>query len=169
MFSFFVWVGVVATPLLVVLSLLVEGPATDLAALRAIDLRAAGAVAYVAWISTLVGFGVWGALIRRYGAAVVAPFAMLAPVFAIVSAALLLHERVTMPDLVGGLCVLAGVLLGAPKRGGEPSDAGGGDQDADVDHGSREARTRDRDRPEDVERERGRRVGAGPPSEVLSV
>jgi O-acetylserine/cysteine efflux transporter len=133
MLRFIVWVGAVATPLLTVLSLLVEGPSADLAALRAIDLSGVSAIGYVAWISTLVGFGVWGSLIRRYGAAVVAPFAMLAPVFAIVSGALLLHERVTGADLVGGAGVLAGVLLGAGQRHRQPADAGGRDHQAGVD------------------------------------
>jgi O-acetylserine/cysteine efflux transporter len=115
MVRFMVWVGVVATPALVVLSLVFEGPTADLAALRSIDLPAAAAIGYVAWISTLIGFGAWGMLIRRYGAAVVAPFAMLAPVFAMAVGALLLDERVTTTDLVGGGCVLAGVLLGSVR------------------------------------------------------
>ena len=57
MLRFMVWVSAVATLPLAVLSLLVEGPAADLAALRALDLPALGALVYVAGMSTLAGFG----------------------------------------------------------------------------------------------------------------
>jgi O-acetylserine/cysteine efflux transporter len=109
---FMVWVSAVAALPLAVLSLLFEGPAADLAALRAIDPAAVGALLFVALISTLAGFGAWGALIRRYGASTVAPFSMLVPVFGIASAALLLDERVYATDLAGGVLVVGGVLLG---------------------------------------------------------
>ncbi len=113
MFRFMVWVSALATPLLVCLSLLVEGPAADLAALRTIDVTAAGAIAYVAFISTLLGFGVWGALIRKYGAVTVAPFSMLAPFFAMASGAIFLGETIHWTDIAGALAVVGGVLFGA--------------------------------------------------------
>ena len=121
MLRFMVWVSAVATVPLAVLSLLVEGPAADLAALRAIDPPAAGALLYVALISTLAGFGVWGSLIRRYGASTVAPFSMLVPVFGIASAALFLGEAVHPADLIGGALVVGGVLAGV-RRPGPPVD-----------------------------------------------
>ncbi|GIJ51896.1 membrane protein [Virgisporangium aliadipatigenens] len=114
--NFMVWVSVVATPVLIVLSLAVEGPSVVWTEVRSLSLVAVGAVAYVAYLSTLFAFGVWAALLRRYGAATVAPFAMLAPVFALVSAAILLGERLTGTELAGGGAVLVGVLLGAGRR-----------------------------------------------------
>ncbi len=118
---FMVWVSAVAAAPLAVLSLLVEGPAADLAALRAIDPAGAGALLFVALISTLAGFGAWGALIRRYGATTVAPFSMLVPVFGIASAALMLGEAVHVTDVAGGVLVVGGVLLGV-LRPGRPVD-----------------------------------------------
>jgi O-acetylserine/cysteine efflux transporter len=116
MLNFMVWVSAVATPPLIVLTLLFDGPSTDLAALRSVDLAAVGALAYIAGVSTLVGFGVWGALIRRYGASTVAPFAMLVPFFGMASGVVFLGERVHATDLVGGALVVGGVLLGAVRR-----------------------------------------------------
>jgi len=109
---FMIWVSAVATLPLAALSLIVEGPAADLAALRAINIPAVGALLYVALISTLAGFGAWGALIRRYGASAVAPFSMLVPIFGIASAALLLDETVHATDVAGGVLVIGGVLIG---------------------------------------------------------
>ncbi|MFG2042662.1 EamA family transporter [Dactylosporangium sp. NPDC048998] len=116
MLNFMVWVSAVATPPLILLTLTVDGPAYVWGALKGLDLTAAGAIAYIAYLSTLLGFGVWGRLIARYGAGTVAPFAALAPVFAILSSALFLHERIHWYDLVGGAAILGGVLLGATGR-----------------------------------------------------
>ncbi len=114
--NFMVWVSVVAVLPLVGLTLAVDGPRYVGNALRGLDLGAVGAIGFIAWISTLVGFGLWGRLISRYGASTVAPFASLAPVVAIVATAVFLHERVTAVDIVGGVIVLSGVLLGSVRR-----------------------------------------------------
>jgi O-acetylserine/cysteine efflux transporter len=116
MLRFMVWVSALAAPLLTALSLLVEGPAADLAALRTLNLTAAGAIAYVAFISTLLGFAVWGALIRKYGAAKVAPFSMLAPFFAMASGAIFLGEPVHPTDFAGAFAVIGGVLFGVSRE-----------------------------------------------------
>jgi O-acetylserine/cysteine efflux transporter len=109
---FMVWVSALATGPLIALTLLVDGPAADLAALRAIDTEAVLAVLYIALISTLAGFAGWGFLMQRYGAATVAPFSMLVPFFGIASAAVFLGERVYLVDVIGGVLVVGGVLLG---------------------------------------------------------
>jgi O-acetylserine/cysteine efflux transporter len=116
MLNFMVWVSAVATPPLILLTLTVDGPAYVWSALKGLDLVAVGAIAYIAYLSTLLGFGVWGRLITRYGAGTVAPFAALAPIFAILSSAVFLHERIHWYDLVGGAAILGGVLLGAVTR-----------------------------------------------------
>ncbi|MEV4637213.1 EamA family transporter [Actinoplanes sp. NPDC049548] len=109
---FMIWVSAVASVPLILLSLLVEGPAADLAALRAIDGPAVAALLYVVLVATLAGFGGWGLLIRRYGASPVAPFSLLVPVFGLASAALFLGERIHRTDLLGGVLVIGGVLVG---------------------------------------------------------
>jgi O-acetylserine/cysteine efflux transporter len=118
--NFMVWVSAAAVVPLVAMTLVVDGPAYVGKTLRGLDLTALGAIGYIAWISTLVGFGLWGRLINRYGASTVAPFAALAPVVAIAATALLLDERVTIFDAVGGALVLAGLLLGSIRRARRP-------------------------------------------------
>jgi O-acetylserine/cysteine efflux transporter len=113
---FMVWVSAVASGPLILLSLLFDGPSADLAALRAIDAEAVLSVVYVALLSTLVGFAAWGFLLRRYGAATVAPFSMLVPFFGLASAALLLGEQITAIDVLGGALVVGGILLGLTRQ-----------------------------------------------------
>jgi O-acetylserine/cysteine efflux transporter len=119
--NFMVWVSAVSVLPLAGLSLAIDGPSYVGNALRGLDLRGLAAIGFIAWISTLVGFGLWGRLISRYGASTVAPFASLAPVVAIVATGLLLGERVTTVDVVGGVIVVSGVLLGSvPRRSTRP-------------------------------------------------
>jgi len=113
---FMIWVSAVACGPLIALSLLVDGPSADLSALRAIDAEAVLAVFYVALVSTLAGFAAWGFLLRRYGAATVAPFSMLVPFFGVASAALLLGERIQPIDVLGGALVVGGILLGLRRQ-----------------------------------------------------
>jgi O-acetylserine/cysteine efflux transporter len=109
---FMVWVSAVASGPLILLSLLIDGASADIAALRAVDGPAVLAVLYVALLSTLAGFAAWGFLLRRYGAATVAPFSMLVPFFGLASAALVLGEQIALAGVLGGALVVGGILLG---------------------------------------------------------
>ncbi|MET9469523.1 EamA family transporter [Streptomyces sp. NPDC006544] len=109
--NFMVWVCVVPVLPLFALSLLIEGPRRDLAALGALDWSGAAVIGYVAWVSTVFGFGAWGYLLRRYPASSVAPFSLLVPVFGMSSAALVLGEGVSGPRWVAAALLVGGVSL----------------------------------------------------------
>ncbi|MCX4974323.1 EamA family transporter [Streptomyces sp. NBC_00620] len=105
--NFMVWVSAVPVLPLLGLSLLAEGPSRDLAALRALDWQGAGVVVYVAWITTVFGFGAWGWLLHRHPASTVAPFSLLVPVFGMSSAAVFLGESIS-PLRWGAAALLVG-------------------------------------------------------------
>ncbi|GHF96228.1 EamA family transporter [Streptomyces zaomyceticus] len=109
--NFMVWVSTVPVLPLLALSLLLEGPERDLAALRALDWTGAGVILYVAWVTTVFGFGAWGWLLRRYPASSVAPFSLLVPVFGMSSAALFLGEGVSPARWCAAALLVGGVAL----------------------------------------------------------
>ncbi|OMI89170.1 EamA family transporter [Streptomyces sp. M1013] len=109
--NFMVWVSTVPVLPLLALSLLTEGPAEDLAALRALDWQGAGTILFVAWVSTVFGFGAWGWLLRRHPASTVAPFSLLVPVFGMSSAAVFLGESVTPLRWCAAALLVGGVAL----------------------------------------------------------
>ncbi|MEW2389743.1 EamA family transporter [Streptomyces venezuelae] len=130
--NFMVWVSTVPVLPLLGLSLLFEGPSRDLEAVRSLDWQGAGIIVYVAWVTTVFGFGAWGYLLRRHPASTVAPFSLLVPVFGMSSAALVLDESVSglrwcaAALLVGGVALAsfarAGVAAPAPlSRSGSPA------------------------------------------------
>lgn len=127
--NFMVWVSTVPVLPLLGLSLLFEGWDRDTEALAAMDWTGAGTLVYVAWISTVFGFGAWGFLLRHHPASSVAPFTLLVPVFGMSSAGLLLDESVSplrwcaAALLVGGVAVTS---LGGRWR--KPATATGAPQ-----------------------------------------
>ncbi|MFJ3924782.1 EamA family transporter [Streptomyces sp. NPDC090022] len=125
--NFMVWVCTVPVVPLLLLSLVLEGPERDLAALRALDWSGAAVIGYVAWVSTVFGFAAWGYLLRRYPASSVAPFSLLVPVFGMSSAALLLGEQVSGLRWVAAVLLVGGVAVTslAPARGARTADGGG--------------------------------------------
>ncbi|QUQ66592.1 EamA family transporter [Kutzneria sp. CA-103260] len=110
-FRFMVWVSAVPPLPMLALSLLVEGIGPDLRALARPSVPALLSVGYVAWLATLVGYGLWGMLIRRYGATAVAPYSLLVPVFGMSSSALFLHEEMSGLKIAAAALVIAGVAL----------------------------------------------------------
>lgn len=115
-FAFMVWLSLVPPLPLLGLSLIFEGPQADLAALRHISLGGAAALAYIAYIATLVGFGLWGWLMRRYDAGVVAMYSLLVPPFGFGSAALVLGEDITPLQLLAAVLIIGGLAIDNLRR-----------------------------------------------------
>lgn len=105
------WGSLASVPPVATASLMLEGwPAWQAAFTHA---HAAGwwAVAYIAYLSTLAGFALWAAQLRRHPAAAVAPFTMLVPVFGLLFAVPLLGEALTPLKLAAAVLVLLGVAV----------------------------------------------------------
>ncbi len=126
--NFMVWVCTVPVLPLLALSLLLEGPERDLAALRSLDWSGAAVIGYVAWVSTVFGFVAWSYLLRRYPASAVAPFSLLVPVFGMSSAALVLGESVSGLRWLAAVLLVGGVALTslAPARAVNRTGVGSG-------------------------------------------
>jgi O-acetylserine/cysteine efflux transporter len=105
------WGSLLATPPILVMSLLGEGPAAIQAAIDHLDWVAAGAILYQAYPTTVLGFGIWSYLMRSYPTATIAPFTLLVPVAGMISSALVLDEPLQWWKLAAGALVLAGLML----------------------------------------------------------
>ncbi len=66
---------------------------------------------YLAFVATIVGYGIWGSLLGRYETRRVAPLSLLVPVVGMASAALLLGETLSVLQLLGALLVMAGLYI----------------------------------------------------------
>lgn len=116
MFAFMVWVSLVPPLPLLGLSLIFEGPHADLHAVTHLSFGAVGSLAYIAYVSTLVGFGLWGWLLSRYETGQVVTYSLLIPPIGMTAAALFLNERITLVDGLAAALIIAGVGLSSLHR-----------------------------------------------------
>ena len=111
--SLIVWSSVAAPPCLLVVSLITEPGA--LAGLLALDAHDAWTLIWVTAVlalpTTVVAFAIWVWLLRSYDASMVAPFALLVPVFGFGGAAVFLGERWSAGVGVGALIVLIALAI----------------------------------------------------------
>jgi O-acetylserine/cysteine efflux transporter len=108
MIPFMVWSSLAAPLPLVLLSFVFEGEA-GFAAVMVPMWFGIGCALFLAYAATLFGFVVWGRLLSKYPAALVAPYAMLVPVFGMVFSWAILKETFSAIELVGAGLVLAGL------------------------------------------------------------
>jgi O-acetylserine/cysteine efflux transporter len=113
-----VWLSLVPPLPLLALSLLIEGPRADAAALISVSWTGIAAIAYIAGAATIIGFGSWAHLLKLYPVSTVAPFSLLVPVFGALAAALLLGERFQAIQLIGITLIAAGLAIATlpPQR-----------------------------------------------------
>ncbi len=115
--SLTVWSALVVPVPALALSLVVEGPAAVADGLAAFGWRPALSTLYTAVLCTIIGYAIYNGLLARNASAAVVPWVLLAPVVAMLSAALLLGQIPTVGELIGGLLLVVGVLVtGIPVR-----------------------------------------------------
>jgi O-acetylserine/cysteine efflux transporter len=114
--SMVVWSSLVVPVPLFLLSLALDGPATVGRALSGLGVEAAASTLYTAGLASLVGYSIFNGLLTRYPASSVVPFVLIAPPVAMLSAWVLLGQSVNAAESLGGLVVLAGVLMTVWQR-----------------------------------------------------
>lgn len=111
--SLVVWSGLVVPLPLLALSLVFEGPQALGSLVTSPDLTVLGCALFTAYVSSLLGYGIWNGLLTRHPAASVAPFAMLVPVVGMAAAWVALDEVPSVLEAAGGALLLAGVAAAA--------------------------------------------------------
>ena len=110
MLAFVIWGSLVPPLPMLALSLGFEGPQA-LAGLLSISPQAIFSVLFIAYGSTLVGYGAWAVLLGRHKASLIAPFSLLVPVVGFIAAFIFLGEQMTALEVAGSLLIFAGLLL----------------------------------------------------------
>ena len=111
MLAYVVWSSAFAVPPLLVLALLIDGPAQVAAGLAAADTGTWAAVLWQSVGNTLFGYGVWSWLLARHPAGRIVPMALLVPVFGLASASLMLGEPMPGWKLLAAALVLGGLAI----------------------------------------------------------
>lgn len=114
--SMVVWSSLVVPVPALLLSLLLDGPAEVGSALSGLGPEALLSTLYTTGLASLVGYSIFNGLLARYPASSVVPFVLIAPPVAMASAWLLLDQVPNTAESLGGLVVLAGVLVTVWQR-----------------------------------------------------
>jgi O-acetylserine/cysteine efflux transporter len=109
--AFVVWASLVPPIPFLLLSVWLEGPDAMRSAVQQFSWQAFAAVAYLAWVATLFGYGVWTRLLGRYPANRVAPFTLLVPLVGLTTGWVVFGEALKPVHFAGGALLMAGLLL----------------------------------------------------------
>jgi O-acetylserine/cysteine efflux transporter len=109
MLSLVMWGSLAAWPPILAASLIFEGPSAIQHSLAHLSFTSLGALAYISYASTLLGFGLWSWLIHHHPLSSIAPFALTVPVFGMLASALLLGEPFQIWKFGAFLLILSGL------------------------------------------------------------
>lgn len=109
--SLVVWSALVPIIPFFACSWLYEGQEVIFSSLMNINLSTILSLFYLAYIATVVGYAIWGYLLKHYETWRVAPLALLVPVVGILSAVLLIDETLSSMQIVGAVIIIVGLLL----------------------------------------------------------
>jgi O-acetylserine/cysteine efflux transporter len=115
------WLSLIPPLPALALSILLDGPSALPRALLSAPWRGLTAALFLGVVATTLAYAIWGALLRRYAAATVAPFALLVPFVGAAASAIVFGERFGGLRLAGMALVLAGLaVILLPRRSPEP-------------------------------------------------
>lgn len=118
-FRLMLWMTVVPPVPMLLASVVLEGPQSIKASFTDLGSRQGGlalaGLAFTVVVATLLGSGIWTALMARHPSSTVAPFSMLVPVVGIGSSWLLLGDDTSLVEMACGAVVVTGVLLGSSR------------------------------------------------------
>ena len=109
--AFVVWASLVPPLPFLALSLWLEGPQAIVQSLTHLSTSTLAAVAYLAWMATLLGYGLWSYLMSRYPTHRVAPFTLLVPVVGLSTGWLVFGEALGPLHWAGGALLMLGLLV----------------------------------------------------------
>ena len=105
------WLSLVPPLPCLALSIALDGPGDPFAALARASWTGVAAAVYLGLVATVLAYAIWAHLLRRYPAAMVAPFALVTPFVAAAGSSIVFGERFPPLRLAGMALVLAGLTI----------------------------------------------------------
>jgi O-acetylserine/cysteine efflux transporter len=105
------WGNLIAFPFMLAFSFLMEGPSLIVSSIQNVSLETIAALVYIVYLSTFVGYGIWGLLLNSYATAEVVPFTLLVPVFGILSSVVLLGEDLPSWKIIACIFIMLGLIF----------------------------------------------------------
>lgn len=110
-FSLVVWSALVSPIPLFAGSLLFEGWPAITEAMTSVTWRSLIGLAFITYLASMAGYGIWNLLLSRHSASAVAPWSMLVPPIGMVAAFVYSGEQPGVLGVIGAAIVTVGVLM----------------------------------------------------------
>ncbi|XOZ32777.1 EamA family transporter [Halomonadaceae bacterium KBTZ08] len=111
MFSLIIWSSLVPPVPLLVFAFALNPPEAIVGAFTNLEGMSLFAIVYLAFGATLFGFGAWSSLLSRYPTHSVAPLSLLVPVTGLLTAGLVLDERLSLAQWGACFLILCGLSV----------------------------------------------------------
>ncbi|MFG0772588.1 EamA family transporter [Vibrio plantisponsor] len=109
--SLIVWSALVPMVSFFISSYVIEGPELIVESLVNIEWHNVFSIVYLSLLATILGYGGWSYLLRRYETSMVAPLSLLVPVFGLLSAWILLGESLSIYQIIGVIVIAMGLVI----------------------------------------------------------
>ncbi|HHV38834.1 MAG TPA: EamA family transporter [Tepidimicrobium sp.] len=109
--SLIIWGGLIPPIPLLLFALILDTPQTLINVMINLNGISIFAVLYLAIGSTLFGYGMWGKLIAKYSIGKIAPLSLLVPITGLLTARIVLSERLSKMQWIGVIFILIGLIV----------------------------------------------------------
>ena len=111
MLGLVIWSSLIPPIPMLLIAFLIDTPQTIWTALKGLTLVSVFSILYLAFFATLIGYGIWSTLLSKYPAGKVAPLSLLVPVIGLITAQIILKEKLSPIQWVGGCIILTGIII----------------------------------------------------------
>lgn len=105
------WSSFIACFPVFLIALLIEGTKNVFYSIQHISWPSLASLAYIVLLSTLLSFALWNFLIRKYSIFTIAPFTLLAPIFAMLGSHFFLNEKLQTWKIEAGILIISGLAI----------------------------------------------------------
>lgn len=111
MLSLVVWSSLIPPIPMLGASFYLEKQQLALLSFHSISGSAMFSVVYLAFLATIMGYGLWSMLLAKYSAHKIAPLSLLVPVVGLLTAQFILGERLALIQWMGGAIIIIGLII----------------------------------------------------------
>lgn len=111
MLSLVVWGSLIPPIPTLILALLMDSPQTLINSLSNLNIMSLFAILYLAFGSTLFGYGFWSILISKYPLNKISPLSLLVPITGLLTARIVLLEKLSSLQWLGILIIIIGLII----------------------------------------------------------
>jgi O-acetylserine/cysteine efflux transporter len=117
MFSFIVWSSIFSATPLFLITLLIKGVEPFYGLRDSLNSASIFSILFQAYITTIFGYYVWNAMMRKYPVSSVAPLSLNVPIFGLITSYLVFDENIAANKIVAAALIISGIaiFLFAPK------------------------------------------------------